>query len=189
MPICWPSYKCKQQHNEPVSQYAFQIETCLSELLTEISISRGHKSRDMFERTAAMDKLALHHFQMGLIPRISNIIRCKSPKSLNEVINIAISEEKIQQHLFKQSSTTPKPNSPRSNLQSSRRDQPPVRPNRPRTTLQNRPTNINNSYQNHVTPICRYCKHPGQTIEQCRKRQYNNNRSSSDKNKFRHTDY
>lgn len=85
----------------------------------------------MFGRTAAVEELAFHHFQMGLIPRISNIIRCKSPKSLNEDINIAISEEKIQQHLFKQSSTTPKPNLPRSNFQSSRRDQAHVVTNLP----------------------------------------------------------
>ncbi|CAK1542645.1 unnamed protein product [Leptosia nina] len=122
--------QCKQQITETVSQYALRIETCLSQLLTEISISHGHKSREMVGRTAAMEELALHHFQMGLITRISNVVWCKSPKTLNEAVNIAISEEKIQQFLFKQNpsgSRQEKPNFPRPNFQNSRRElyQPP----------------------------------------------------------------
>lgn len=174
--------ECKQQNNEPVSQYALKIESCLSHLLTEMSISHGHKSREMIGRTAAMEELALHHFQMGLIARISNIVRCKSPQTLNQAINIAISEEKIQQCLYKQNTSgtrQEKPNFPRSNTVFQRRDQNPQSSsstNQPRPSLFNRPSH------NLSATICRYCKAPGHTLEQCRKRQYNNNRFKMEQN-------
>ncbi|CAH2090167.1 unnamed protein product [Euphydryas editha] len=66
---------CKQRANETVSQYALRVETCLSQLLTEMSISHGHKNREMIGRTAAMEELALHHFLIGLLPHISNMVR------------------------------------------------------------------------------------------------------------------
>ncbi|KAH9628335.1 hypothetical protein HF086_005785 [Spodoptera exigua] len=42
----------------------------------------------------------------GLHPRLSNNVRCRSPKSLNDAINVALEEEKIQNLLYK---TTIKP--------------------------------------------------------------------------------
>ncbi|CAH4026735.1 unnamed protein product [Pieris brassicae] len=144
--------ECKQLTNEPVSQYALRIETYLSQLLTEISINHGHKNREMYGRTAAMEELALHHFQMGLSPRISNIVRCKSPKSLNEAVNIAISEEKIQQFLFKTNSHKEK----FAKVSIHKSDPPPTSSN---------PKSI---------PFCKYCKNSGHTLENCRKWEYNN---------------
>lgn len=172
--------ECKQLPNENVSQYALRIETCLSQLLTEISISHGHKPKEMLGRTAGMEELALHHFQMGLTSRLSNIIRCKSPKTLNEAINMAISEEKIQQSLFRQNQTIQQqPRQFRSNVQRpiQRNQNQNMSPNanqfnsRFNTNMQNRP-NFNNS----SNIFCRYCKAQGHTLEQCRKREYNNNR-------------
>lgn len=184
--------ECKQLTNEPVSQYALRIESCLSQLLTEISISHGHKSREMIGRTAAMEELALHHFQMGLTPRISNFIRCKSPKTLNEAVNMAISEEKIQQSLSKQNLINPRqdrpqtsrPNFSKPNFQNSPRGQyQRFTPNfnQPRPNFNPyRPSNYNES-----STVCRYCKTPGHTLEQCRKREYNNNRFKLEHNQPR----
>ncbi|XP_053607498.1 uncharacterized protein LOC128681842 [Plodia interpunctella] len=156
--------ECKQQVTETVSQYALRIETCLSHLLTEISISHGHKSREMIGRSAAMEELALHHFQMGLTPRISNFVRSKSVKTLNEAINIAISEERIQQSLSKHSA----PSSNQQSRQFIRRNQNP-------SSFKNNPTTPRPNNNNSIL-VCRYCKNPGHTIEQCRKREFNNNR-------------
>lgn len=174
--------ECKQTYNEPVSQYALRIETCLSQLLTEISISHGHKSREMIGRTAAMEELALHHFQMGLVPRISNIVRCRSPKTLNEAINIAISEEKIQQSILKHSPSNTRPDKI-SNIQSKsfqiRRNQNPNY-----SYNQNLPNNSSypNRHGSSTSIFCRYCKTPGHTLEQCRKRQFNNNKYKFNQN-------
>ncbi|CAF4889185.1 unnamed protein product [Pieris macdunnoughi] len=105
----------------------------------------------MYGRTAAMEELALHHFQLGLSPRISNIVRCKSRKSLNEAINIAISEEKIQQFLFK------------TNPHKEKLTKIPTHKSDPPTS-----SNTNSSL------FCRYCKNSGHTLENCRNREYNN---------------
>lgn len=157
----------KQQTNENISQYALKIETLLSQLLTEISLNTT-KNKEIHGRVAMMEELALHHFLMGLHPRISNIIRCKSPRTLNEAINFAISEEKIQQTLYRRNA--------------------PIEHVRPRRIISNNPNmsrENRNQYNNPQTPrynpqntnsnlVCRYCKNPGHTIENCRKREYNN---------------
>lgn len=39
-----------------------------------------------------------------------------------------------------------------------------------------------NQHQNNNNPVCRYCKNPGHTLEQCRKRIYNNNQARSSEN-------
>lgn len=90
----------KQLPTENVIQFATKVESILTQLLTEISMNPTKKS-EIPGRTAAMEDLALHHFLMGLNPRISNIVRCRSPKNLNEAIGLAISEEKIQQTLYR----------------------------------------------------------------------------------------
>ncbi|RVE48224.1 hypothetical protein evm_007081 [Chilo suppressalis] len=127
----------RQGPQDSVSQYALRTDTCLSQLLTEISLSNT-KAKELVGRTAAMEDLALHHFVMGLHPRISNIIRCKSPKSLNEAINYAISEERIQQTLYRRPQQDQKPNNnntnkfragpPKPNFNSSLNSQRPSNP-------------------------------------------------------------
>lgn len=156
----------RQGPQETVSQYALKIETCLSQLLTEISL-QGGKVKEMPGRTAAMEDLALHHFTMGILPRISTIVRSRAPKNLNEAINIAISEERIQQTMYKRSENrfSKNPNSTNSNMK--------PKPNR---EFFNR-----NQGQNRSDEVCRYCKHPGHSIENCRKREYNNNKAKNER--------
>lgn len=160
---------CKQSLNETVSQFSLRIETCLSQLLTEISLTTP-KVKELAGRTAAMEELALHHFLMGLHPRISNITRCRAPKSLNEATNIAISEERIQQTLYK---SAPRPvNRPMRNSFV------------PRQAFQNAQKQIPQNPTNYMKQdfpvpsrnqlICRYCKNIGHSIENCKKREYNN---------------
>lgn len=101
--------ECRQTSVENVTQFSIKIESILSQLLTEISMNPT-KKLEIPGRTAAMEDLALHHFLMGLHPRISNIVRCRSPKNLNEAISLAISEEKIQKTLYKKAECFEKPN-------------------------------------------------------------------------------
>ncbi|KAL0901154.1 hypothetical protein ABMA27_006466 [Loxostege sticticalis] len=154
--------ECKQGQNENVSQYSLRVETCLSQLLTEISLSNT-KAKELPGRTAAMEDLALHHYLMGLYPRISNIVRCRSPKTLNEAINLAISEERIQQTLYRKSP------SEQSKSSNNRFNKP--RPNNTQSTNSQTQSSSNPSTSGLV---CRYCKFPGHSIENCRKREYNN---------------
>lgn len=174
----------QQQPDESVSQYSLKIESCLAKLITEITFS-NKKRTELVGKISAMEELALHSFLMGLSPKICNLIRMKNPSTLNEAINFAISEEKIQALLSK-----------RRNL-----NRPPQKLN----TTQNRSksnTTHNSGKPQSSPPICRYCKFEGHTIENCKKRQYNNNkkyksnqnddstpRQSNTQNHVNHVDY
>lgn len=161
----------RQGQSESVNQYALKIETCLSQLLTEISLT-NYKTSEIIGRNAAMEDLALHHFIMGLKPNLSLVLRCKSPRNLNDAINIAISEERImlstfgrqQQYQSGHKSSFTKP-----------RDSDNFK-----STPFQRSTTSNFQNHNKSKPICRYCKNIGHTIDQCRKREYiNRNRPST----------
>lgn len=166
---------CRQGAQENVNQFSLRVETCLSKLLTEISIT-NHKKSELSGRVAAMEDLALHTFTMGLNPRISNIIRCRDPRTLNEAINYAISEEKIQQYTLKQSVT------PNSKTQFRRDDF-------------DKPTFKTSNSNNHNFPkqqkpsssffdlFCRYCKKSGHLLEKCKLRDYNNKKFET-RNRF-----
>lgn len=158
--------EAKQGPNENVSQFCLRVETCLSQLLTEISLS-NKKVKELPGRTAAMEDLALHHFVMGLHPKISNIIRSTNPRSLNEAVNLAISEERIQLTLYKKSSSLPS--------EAPRRSYP--------NNIQPRPVTQRPSYGSNEL-LCRYCKSLGHTIESCKRREYNNARFNNSRPNF-----
>lgn len=157
----------KQAPNENVSQFALKVGTYLSQLLAEIQLSTS-KQKELPGRTAAMEDLALHHFLMGLQPRISNIVRCQAPKSLNEAINLAISEERIQQSIYKRTSSQPEP----------KNSQPNNGKRFPQNKQVGQQTSGTQSNPNNSSGLfCRYCRNPGHDIKDCRKRQFSNNRS------------
>ncbi|CAH2090022.1 unnamed protein product [Euphydryas editha] len=160
---------CKQGNLEPVSQFSLRVETCLQKLLTEVTVSNS-KKMELAGRLAAMEDLALHTFTLGLHPRISNLVRCRDPKNLNDAINCAISEEKIQQFSF------------RNNFKQKSNETIPKR-----NDFNNKPQskyNYNNDNQyapssSKEAPFCRYCKKTGHTLENCRLRDYNNKKYSN----------
>ena len=153
--------RCRQGPSETVGAFALRIETQLGQLLTEVTLSVTRKA-DLSGRIGGMEELALHTFLLGLMPKISSFVRGKDPKTLNEAINCATSEEKIQRINMFEYQNTFKPQSP----------QTQIRPhNSPQRHNQSQP-------QKHFRPptqvTCNYCKNLGHTIDQCRKRQYKN---------------
>lgn len=152
--------ECHQTNQETVSQFHLRVETCLSRLLTEVTISNNKKS-ELVGRVAAMEDLALHTFNIGLHPRIANIVRCRDPRNLNEAVNYAISEEKIQQHSFKQNVNFKKDSI-----------RPPSKPHVP-----NNNNNLPSSSKD--SSVCRYCKKEGHTLVECKLREYNNKKYNS----------
>lgn len=165
--------ECKQGHTESISQFILRIETLQSKLLTEATMSCAKKA-ELAGRIAMIEDLALHSFLIGVNPRISNIIRCKSPKNLNEALNIAMSEEKIQESIRRNHSTIPKlgKNDYQTNSEAI-----------------HKPKFYMTQQQHPQTATCRYCHFPGHTIQNCRKRQFNNNRlnTNSSSNKYQPT--
>lgn len=185
--------ECKQLSGESATQFALKVETYLAQLITEITLSCNKKC-DLSGRLAAMQDVALNTFLLGLHPRLSSDVRVRSPKTLNEAINFAVSEEKIYSYMCKKnpsqqnrSSFQNRPTqfqnaSPRPQFQN-RFQRPFQSQNMPRAnTVNNDRPNPNNS-----RPFCRYCKYEGHTIETCRKREYNNRRFGNSPNQGRFT--
>lgn len=160
--------ECRQGPNENVTQFSLRLETCLSQLLTEVTISNSKKS-ELAGRLAAMQDLALHAFIMGLIPRISNIVRCREPRTLNEAINFATSEEKIQHYSYKYNVLSKQKNAePRRNDSNQRASKP---------NNNDRPSPSTSSSTQSKEPFCRYCKRTGHLLEDCKLRQHNNSKN------------
>lgn len=171
--------ECKQGQRETVNQFALRIESCLSKLLSEINLTvptskkKTEKKGELAGRAAAMEDLALHTFVTGLHHSLSTIVRCREPETLGEAISYACEEEKISLSLRKQSYNMTPSYQPRENARFQNRE------------FQNRPHPSN--FQgprptNRSDIICRYCKNVGHSIENCRKRQYNNNRRYQNQN-------
>lgn len=168
---------CKQQTNETIAQFALRVEGCLTDLQSEIYNSESLK-KDLSGRIAMTEDLALFSFSLGLHPRLSNNVRCRSPKSLNDAVNIALEEEKIQNLLFK---TVTKPKCricgkighPESECFSNQKRAVPSRvfsQYKPSTSYNNNPGS---------QAFCRYCKNKGHDITECRKLKYNNANKNS----------
>lgn len=168
---------CKQLPNETVAQYALRMESCLTALQSEIHNSETLK-KDLPGRIAMTEDLALHTFCLGLHPRLSNMVRCRSVKTLNSAINVALEEEKIQNLLYKNvtkiksckicgrsghSETECIHRQKRGNSVSPSFTEP-----KPSTS------GYNTQSQSQSQESCRYCKKPGHHISQCRKRKFNN---------------
>lgn len=168
--------ECKQGRNESVSQYSLRVESCLAKLLTEINISIPTKKKDELSgRVAAMQDLALNVFMIGLQPQLSTVVRCRDPNNLNEAINLATAEEKIMgitNRKFLSPSNTP------NRFEQGKQNYNNTSFSRPHFTAPTQPRPNTNS------PICRYCKNIGHTIENCRKREFNNKRFGSNQHSY-----
>lgn len=167
--------ECRQLSNEPVNQFALRIETCLSKLLTEVTLSNKNDV-ELIGRTAAMEDLALNSFLLGLKPEISNLVRSKNPNNLNEAINFATSEEKILAFFNKRNphnnNIAFQRSSSKSQHHTHSRSSAPITSPRPHI-------NQHQVSQNNQSLFCRYCKISGHVLENCRKREYNNSRFKS----------
>lgn len=175
---------CKQQSSETVSQFALRIETCLTDLQTEL-----HNSTiphyELPGRLAGTDDLAMHTFVLGLGPRISNMVRCRNPTDLNSAINLAIEEEKLQKLLYDSKSKMCKVCNKSGHLESQcyfkNKNKQSYNVNYSATSTSQTaksasPRREPAVSQSQERPTCRYCRNVGHTIDECRKRIYNNSR-------------
>lgn len=172
----------RQGTNETVSQFSLRVETALFHLLTEISLA-NYPQKEIPGRIASMEDLALHHFLMGLLPRISNLVRARNPKNFNSAVNLAMSEEKIQNSQFAkrntsqaQSSNTSKPHQQFHNRVNPNSSSPQSK--KPLFT----PNNNNTPKASGSSTFCRYCKATGHEIKDCELRIANNNRRNQKSN-------
>lgn len=168
---------CKMRSNEDVGQFSIRLESCLTRLQTDITHSTIIKS-ELEGRIASTEDLALHTFLLGLPTTLSTIVRCRNPKTLNEAVDLAIQEEKLQNYvrISKQGDHKPLVNCSKCGkighpTHKCFINQRPIY-NINRKPLPPSSNRVN--YNNSNTIICNYCKYPGHDIFNCRKRQYNN---------------
>lgn len=162
---------CKQQQGESVTQFALRVESCLTDLQSEVHNSTTLK-KDISGRIAMTEDLALHTFILGLHPKISNIVRCRTPKNLNAAVNAAIEEEKIQ-NFFTKSFTSRMS----SHCEADKRGRSYVKNSTPSSSPPYSASMPPRSYGSQKPAmVCAYCKKPGHHISQCRRRAYNNNK-------------
>lgn len=168
---------CKMKGNEDVSQFSLRLESCLTRLQTDITHSTVKKS-ELEGRIASTEDLALHTFLLGLPTTLSTIVRCRNPQTLNEAIDLAIQEEKLQNYVRISRHSDPK------TIISCNKCGKTGHPThkcflnqRPIYNIYRKPlppsSNLVNSNNSNII-ICNYCKNPGHDISNCRKRQYNN---------------
>ncbi|CAH4038198.1 unnamed protein product [Pieris brassicae] len=133
--------------------------------IKEFKISLGnYPQKEIPGRIASTEDLVLHHFLMGLLPRLSNLVRARNPKNLNSAVNLAMSEEKIQNSQFTKRHTSqgqPHSNNKSQNTQSSSGGKP--NHNSQNKPYPNYPSNSHSSKQPSL--FCRYCKATGHEIK------------------------
>lgn len=184
--------KCKQFVSESVTDYSLRVESCLTRILADIQYACKDEVQ-LPGRIAAMEDLALNTFLLGLNPDFSHMVRGRNPTNLNEGICYAIEEEKIfnlnrsTPKITKTCSVCRKPGHTSSECYQAKRERNSyhVRPHQSYQHPQpqhpdsyTRPSTSSNYPQTQFSnkpKTCNYCKNVGHTINECRKRQYNNN--------------
>lgn len=177
---------CKQQPSEIITDYVQRIETCLKRILASIQ-SNCQKSSELEGRLAAMHDLALQIFVLYVTPSISTILRARSVETLNDAINIALEEERVQSLIKSQPRSLPnkyckvcntkthntsdcfklkKNSNSNSNVHSFQNS------NHNNQSNKSNDQSVNNNQFN--AKFCKYCKNKGHLIDECFKRQKRN---------------
>ncbi|CAG9131200.1 unnamed protein product [Plutella xylostella] len=85
---------CKQTYQENVAQYIARLESCLKRLLSTIKQSNSDPLL-LPGQIDSTNQLALHSFLLGINPKLSQVLRSREPRDLNEAFNMALEEEKF----------------------------------------------------------------------------------------------
>lgn len=154
----------KQQSHENVTDYFKRLEKLKNECMAaEQNLAEDPKEIPSLKKS--VERTALRRFILHCKPEISQMLRARNIKTLNEAFSIALAEEKIisytkPQHL--------KPSLYCSYCKTKTHSTQNCRKKPPQTNKNNTPS----SYD--ATKFCNYCKNKGHTIQECRKRQYRN---------------
>ena len=164
----------RQRSNEDVITFANRLERLTLDLTDACITSEGEDAADVIQ--SLNNKCCLKAFVDGLNNPIRLVIKASRFPTFEEAVAAACEEERStktskfhnnfrttnQINCFKCGKRNHKAEDCYSSL-----------PRYPKTEIKTE-TNINK-----VNVTCRYCKKPGHTIEQCRKRQYNNSRAQN----------
>lgn len=188
---------CKQGLRENVMSYAAKIENCYIKLINSLDENLTREAREACVNL--LKSQALHVFVTGLNRDLALIVKSQRPGTLEDAIAIALAEEQeeksrleISKYQIVNNSSVKHctfcnktghtsfncyfHNSGIRNHSSSiiKREQNVRHYNTSPPSSQQSSNNQGRSYN---VILCNYCKKPGHTIDQCRKREQNNNQS------------
>lgn len=187
-------HSCKQNFNESIMIFANKVENCYIKLLNSLDATLSAEAREACVNMLKMQ--ALNVFLTGLNKELSILVKSQKPETLESAISIALSEEQelkskseiqkyqnVNNSFSKLCSFCNKTGHSNFNCrykqnQYTRNTEKNVRyfqnDHRRTSNYNNNPSTSFQTYTN--KKFCNYCKKPNHLINECRKRQYNNNR-------------
>lgn len=189
---------CRQTANENVRSYANKIERCYINLLKTLDKNLNNEGK-----RACIDLLrnqALNAFLMGLNRELAILVKSREPRTLEEAITLAQSEEneylskteiskfqRVNDQTTRHCIHCNKPGHSSFNCFHRNKRETSIKTFSPQNSKpwnnnqsNYKPSNQNNFQKN--AKQCNYCKKFGHVISECRKRQYNNQKRNQNLN-------
>lgn len=173
----------KQNFNESVSQFVCRVETCLKRTIN--ATQQQNPSETSLEgRLELLNEIALNRFVYFSLPSITNVLRVRELKTLNEAISTAVAEEQVQNMYQSRNHFKPfnniKLNANNGNIRTNKPQSRNLHVVQNHSHLRANPQPSTSAANDTNSPmevkVCKYCKAKGHLISECRKREYNNNR-------------
>ena len=153
---------CKQNSKETINEFFQRLETIVSRLIASTQQTCNIPA-EIPGKLKMLNEIALNRFVYHSKPEISQMLRWKDFDSLNSVYSAAVSEERAI-------AMTRNLNQYCKNCKTNTHDT--------RNCFKTKQyTNTTHVLYTNNQKICRYCKNKGHTIEECRKRQFNNSKT------------
>lgn len=174
--------KCEQEHNESANEFYLRIENLTAKIREKIKNTPQHRSL-IKGKLALIDENALRRFVNCSKPELSSVLRHQPFESLNEALSLAREEEAFLNK--RKNNTNNKYNKkPENALQKFCK----ICKKNNHLTNQCRfrkPNYNNNNYNpqnpnypnqsNYNSKKCTFCNFRGHTVDECRKKQFNQN--------------
>lgn len=180
-------HSLRQIQGETVISFANKVENCYIKLINALDSDLSIDAKEAC--TKLIKNQSLNVFIRGLNKDLSLMVKSRNPDSLEKAISLALAEEQeliSLQEMFKVNcNICKKSNHSTSNCRYKNQPERNIRYFQNKNPNQN-PQNYDRNKQPHHFQsqqiFCRYCKKPGHLINECRKRQYNNNKKSQTTN-------
>lgn len=184
----------KQSMNESVTDFYKRLEKLKNECISAEQ-NQCENPNEIPSLKKSIHRTALRRFVLHCRPEISQMLRARDIKTLNEAFSIALQEEKILSYTRIQKH---KPNLfcsyCRSNTHSTQHcRKKPLNPPRLFQNSNHQSNDSNNQNNNSASSsgydpnkFCFYCKNKGHMINECRKRQYRNQFQNSNSTRVNH---
>lgn len=181
----------KQSFTETLSQFTYRLETCLKRTINSMTqdVDLNLDPRILEGKLEMLQEIALNRFTYFTATAISNALRIREIKTLNDAITMAKAEERIQQmvtgkplvkdskNLNKSTKSCTYCKKPGHLIEECRKRQYNNSKNKSIQALSTEPK----VKSDNETKTCSYCKKQGHLIKNCYKKQNNDRKNNETK--------